>query len=224
LGRRQLDLWSNPRDPPPDRPRAIAPAPARSAWLRSARHDAAGQKPSALDLGLIHVIAPGHCNSLLSAPVCTHGMTPTTAIDSFEFHNDAGPAGYQTFSVDWSSGMIRGRGEGFWSMQQTTAHFRRWVDCVRTIQSAGLRVRVMADLRKSQTQSREVADFLRQALEGIYRPEDRIAMIVSNSLVKMQMRRLLASDIREYFLSPGEAEAWLATFPSQFVPLDGQAA
>jgi hypothetical protein len=151
-------------------------------------------------------------------------MTPSHAIETFEFRNDSGPAGYQSFTVDWASGVIRGRGEGFWSMKQTTDHFRRWVDCVRTIQSTRLRVRIVADLRRSQTQSREVADFLRQALEGIYRPKDRIAMVVSNSLVKMQMRRLLASDIREYFLSPAEAEAWLATFTRHSAPLDGRAA
>jgi hypothetical protein len=151
-------------------------------------------------------------------------MTPSKAIDTFEFRNDSGPAGYQAFTVDWANGLIRGRGEGFWSMKQTTEHFRRWVGCVRTIQNSGLRVRIVADLRQSQTQSREVADFLGRALEGVYRREDRIAMLVSNSLVKMQMRRLLASDIREYFLSMADADAWIATFSPQLLTLDGRVA
>lgn len=142
-------------------------------------------------------------------------MSQANPIEMFEFRNTDGGSGYQAFTVDWTTGIIRGRAEGFWSMDMTTSHLQRWIESVQKIQRSGMRVRVLADLRKTQAQSHDVADFLRNRLEGIYHAEDRIAMIVASPLVKMQMRRMLDSVIREFFLSVGEAEQWLASFSSR---------
>lgn len=136
----------------------------------------------------------------------------SSSLQTYEFRNGSGPAGYQALSVDWSAGIVRGWDEGFWSLDMTVRHFQCWAECVRGIHRSGLRVRILADVRRMQPQSREVADFLSQALDGFYEPEDRIAIVVAHPIVKMQVRRVIASGVETYVLSPEAGEQWLASF------------
>jgi hypothetical protein len=140
------------------------------------------------------------------------GMTPKAEIEHFEFRNASGPAGYQAFSVDWRAGLIRGIGEGFWTMEQASTHIQTWKECVRAIQNMQMPVRVIADLRKSQTQSQKVASFVRDALMHVYLPRDRMAVVVESSLAKMQFRRIVSGEGYGYFVSYDAAETWIAAF------------
>jgi hypothetical protein len=72
------------------------------------------------------------------------------------------------------------------------------------------RVRLLADLRYSPVRTSAVAERIRVANLALYRPGDRVALLVESSLLKMQLRRNLVPDYQNIFLSPTAAEIWLA--------------
>lgn len=135
-------------------------------------------------------------------------MTTRAARDTFSFENSDGPKGRQGFSVEWPLGLIRGEAEGFWSLDMTAQHVAAWIKCVRRIHSEGRPVRVVADLRRAQTQSQEVASMVQRELAGLYRDGDRVAIIVEASLLKTQLRRILNTDHASYFADAEAGERW----------------
>lgn len=130
-------------------------------------------------------------------------------IQRFAFPNDEpGSTGLLAFTIDWHTGVIEAEAHGFWAPEQTKAHFAAYVDCVAELHRRGLAALVVVDTRESAAQSQEVAEILRRSVEGLYRPGDRVAMVVQNSIAKMQMRRVLQADFHEYFLSINAARNW----------------
>jgi hypothetical protein len=129
---------------------------------------------------------------------------------AFRHVNDApGAAGSLATEVDYGLGIIRGTAIGFWSVQQVDAHFTALDRCVRALHHRGLTVSVIVDMRASApAQSQEVSMRLKAGVTGIYRPGDRVAMVLATSLAKMQLRRILDSEYHEFFLSLSAAEKW----------------
>lgn len=128
--------------------------------------------------------------------------------ETFAFRNAEGPSGWQGFSVDWTLGLIRGEAEGFWQLDMTRQHIAAWVKCVRRIHAEGKPARVVADLRRAQTQSQEVASLVQRETAGLYRDGDRIAVVLPAGLLKTQIRRILSSEVSGYFADIDEAERW----------------
>lgn len=81
-------------------------------------------------------------------------------------------------------------------------------DVVRDVRLRFGRVRVLADLRNSPVRTQEAAERMRLGNLALYRPGDRVALIVESSLLKMQLRRTLV-EYQNIFLSPHAAETWL---------------
>lgn len=81
-------------------------------------------------------------------------------------------------------------------------------DIVRDARLRFGRVRVLADLRNAPVRTQEAAERLRVGNLALYRPGDRVALIVESSLLKMQLRRTLV-EYQNIFLSPHAAETWL---------------
>lgn len=139
-------------------------------------------------------------------------MLGTTSIEKFEFKSDhAGTPGLMAFVVDWPRGTIRCLSSGFWSCDQAKRHFEAYVSCVREIHRRGTPAYIVVDLRTAAAQSQQVTTILHDAVEGLYKPGDRIAMVMGNSVAKMQMRRLLQPEYHEFFLSLNAAEKWVFT-------------
>lgn len=136
-------------------------------------------------------------------------MMVLEARETFSFENATGPKGRQGFSVDWRLGLIRGEAEGFWSLDMTAQHVAAWIECVRRIHAEGRAVRVVADLRRAQTQSQDVASMVQREIAGLYREGDRVAVVVEVGLLKTQLRRILNNDLSRFFTDAEEAERWV---------------
>lgn len=131
-------------------------------------------------------------------------------LEGHRFQNVSGAcAGTIGFCVDYESGVIRAYGEGFWSVEQAGAYREKWIVAVRKIHGLGKSARILIDVRKAMIQAAEVPATLLRDIGDLYRPDDRIAMLVVNKLLKMQIQRVAGSDIRRYFSTPEAAETWL---------------
>ncbi len=71
---------------------------------------------------------------------------------------------------------------------------------------------MLVDLRKSPVQSVETAGRIKAATSRIYKPGDRIAIVVQSSLVKTQMRQVVDVTTVELFISIDAAEMWLLAY------------
>lgn len=119
------------------------------------------------------------------------------------------PNGELTIEVDQASGLVRVTGRGFWSALHADHHFSKLDAILRGIRMAGLRVRVLVDLREAAVQPAETAERIGRATQEIYQPGDRVAIVVGSSLAKMQMRRAARIANHDFFVSPSAAEMWL---------------
>lgn len=115
-----------------------------------------------------------------------------------------------TMDVDARSGRITVIGTGYWTSSYIAEHFRHVADLVRAHRAAGIPIRVLVDLRQSDVQSQETVEHMGRSTAQIYAEGDRVALLVSSSLARIQMRRAANISIREFFASLDEAEAWLA--------------
>jgi hypothetical protein len=115
---------------------------------------------------------------------------------------------YRIF-LDERLGVIRTDVCGFWEADDGVIYFdqlARFIDIARRRFGS---VKVLVDRRESPIQSAAVAAQMRTANARLYRPEDRLAIVVDSSLLLMQLRRLFSHAGSRAFLSSEEAEAWL---------------
>jgi len=124
-------------------------------------------------------------------------------------NDEPGQTGELIVEHDANAGRVRSIGTGFWSVDQASAFFKDWERIVRRIHANGVRLIAAVDLAEGGVQKAEVASIIATATDGLYHPGDAIAMIVENSLAKMQMRRVLDAQFHEFFMSKTAAETWL---------------
>jgi hypothetical protein len=117
--------------------------------------------------------------------------------------------GELTIDIDQAAGLVRVTGRGFWSPLHADHHFSRLDGVLRGIRMAGLRVRVLVDLREAAVQPAETIERISRATQEVYQPGDRVAIVVGSSLAKMQMRRIVRAANHDFFVSPSAAEMWL---------------
>lgn len=115
-----------------------------------------------------------------------------------------------TMDVDPVSGRINVIGTGYWSPSYIDSHFKRVADLVRSHRSAGIPIRVLVDLRKSDVQSRDTIEHLGRNTAQIYNAGDKVALLMASSLGTMQMRRAAHGTPPGFFASLEDAEDWLA--------------
>ncbi|MBV9843275.1 MAG: hypothetical protein JOY99_17360 [Sphingomonadaceae bacterium] len=72
---------------------------------------------------------------------------------------------------------------------------------------------VLVDGTKAHVQTSELIQYMQAQGQIISKPGDRVAVIVSSSLLKLQMKRVTeAVDTVQYFLSPSAADTWLNAY------------
>ncbi|MES2754527.1 MAG: hypothetical protein V4659_07675 [Pseudomonadota bacterium] len=71
------------------------------------------------------------------------------------------------------------------------------------------RALVLADLRAAPVRSQDVAERLHAHNLTLYRPGERVALLVESSLLKLQLRRNLVADLQNIFMSENAAITWL---------------
>jgi hypothetical protein len=108
------------------------------------------------------------------------------------------------------TGIIRVVGKGSWTVEMVDQHFAHLGQLIAARRGADGRVLVHVDLSQSPVQSRAVSDRITAGTAGIYQPHDRAAVVVHSALARLQIKRAAQVRNLEVFLSPIEAEIWLA--------------
>ncbi len=103
--------------------------------------------------------------------------------------------------------------EGFFDMDTLSRHFADNAAFVVRWRAMGRSIRVLIDATNLLPHSPEGQALVQQSTQQIYRPGDRVAVIVSSNLVKMQMRRALSQgQIINFFVSEAAAMTWLMAY------------
>jgi hypothetical protein len=103
-------------------------------------------------------------------------------------------------------------GTGFWSPAEIDDHFDELRDLIERMRTVRSDVRILVDLRESGAQSPETIVRISARIAAAYRDGDRIAMVLSSSLAKLQMKRAIQNLQHEMFVSPKAAEQWLMAY------------
>jgi hypothetical protein len=107
-------------------------------------------------------------------------------------------------------GIIGVWGWGTWTPDYTQHHFAILGRHIADVRAAGHPVRVLVNLRKAAVQPAEAIAVIRAGTDAIYKPGDRIALLVGSSLIKAQMGQLLDRAKLNFFLSETAAHMWLS--------------
>jgi hypothetical protein len=114
--------------------------------------------------------------------------------------------------IDQQANIIRVLGRGLWSERYARAHFEELEWTLQRTRATRAPVRVLVDIREAAVQTPETTQCLADATDRLYKPGDRIAIVVASSLLKLQMRRATNASIHEIFISLNAAETWLSAW------------
>jgi hypothetical protein len=106
-------------------------------------------------------------------------------------------------------GLIMIVGIGFWNEGCLDEHFATLRTLIARRRLSTPSVRGLVDLRASAVQRPSMIEGIRENAHSIWQPQDRVAIVVSSSLSKLQMNRLASDDTYRIFDSVGEALSWL---------------
>ncbi len=120
--------------------------------------------------------------------------------------------GRMSAQVDVATGTIRATGTGTFSPTQVRAYFRDLGAAIGRIHDAGRSVSALIDLRGSAAQPPEMVALIDEATRTLYRGNDRVAMVVPTSVMKLGLRRALDARCHDFFLSLTAAQTWLSAW------------
>ena len=113
------------------------------------------------------------------------------------------------FAFDPSQGILTVAVNGSWSTAEVERYAREAGPAFeRAREKAGF-LRLFIDLRATHVLSQALMDPLAKAGMQYSRADDRVALVVASTLLKLQMRRMLGEAPVPIFLSADEAETWL---------------
>lgn len=111
------------------------------------------------------------------------------------------------FQID--GGLIRVFGNGIWSPERATTHFRNLELAVMKVRRDRGKVSVLVDLRKAAVQPSETATIIHDSTTRIYREADRIAVVCPTALLALQMKRGTNVALLETFHEMEPALRWV---------------
>ncbi|WP_375383348.1 hypothetical protein [uncultured Sphingomonas sp.] len=113
--------------------------------------------------------------------------------------------------IDDSGSVIRIVGEGFFAEDEVRRHFGTLASIFARRRQSARQVKVVIDLRGAVTQSMSVTRIIAEATNRLYSdPSDRVAIIVSSTLLKLQFERVHQHQVVRICLTPAEAEHFVA--------------
>jgi hypothetical protein len=121
----------------------------------------------------------------------------------------AGPRPLLTFRYDPVAKIIRIAGVGICTVDDIDVHFAELALLIERVRAQNGEVLALVDMARAPVQSAEVAERIQHATGRLYRPGDRIALIVQSFLLKAQMRSVTWEGNTAIFVSPHAAETWL---------------
>jgi hypothetical protein len=117
-----------------------------------------------------------------------------------------------TIAADRPLGTVRIHGHGFWSPSIVDEHFEELRQFLTPYRQSALCVRMIVDLRSASVQSVQTTERLTVGVCSVTMEGDRIGILVSSSLAKGQMRRVIGSSSHQFFLSPDAARKWVEAY------------
>ncbi|TZG24607.1 hypothetical protein FYJ91_18460 [Sphingomonas montanisoli] len=121
-----------------------------------------------------------------------------------------------TIDEDHIPGIVCMMVEGFYDAETLARHFDDNAEFVSRWRARGKPIRVLIDANNLQPHTPVNQAFVMRSFERIYRPGDRVAIMVASSLVKMQMRRTHSfGEIIQFFVSEQSATTWLMAYDGQ---------
>lgn len=113
------------------------------------------------------------------------------------------------FVYDQTAGVLQVRVDGSWTISEVERYAREAGVQFNAARTAGGSLRYLIDLTGAHVLSQELMDPLAKAGMQYSRDDDRIALVVGSTLLKIQMRRMLGDAPVPIFLSAKEAMNWL---------------
>jgi len=113
------------------------------------------------------------------------------------------------FSFDPAAGVLQVRVAGSWTAAEVERYAREARDQFTEARKKAGNLRLLIDLGAAHVLSQELMDPLAKAGMQYSRPDDRVAMVVGSTLLKLQMRRMLGEAPVPIFLSVAEAMNWM---------------
>jgi hypothetical protein len=114
-----------------------------------------------------------------------------------------------SFEMDDEEGLVRVRGAGLWTPEQTAIHFIELHRAIIGLRAVRRKVLVLVDLREAAVQSAETAAAVRDGTARMYREADYVAIVHASQLVAMQMKRAAAVPNLAAFDAMDAALGWL---------------
>lgn len=116
--------------------------------------------------------------------------------------------GFQ-IDIDDSSQLVQVAGRGFWTLEMIDQHFDRLRAIIAGRRPKWQAVKVLVNIQEALVQPAEIIERIGIRTAQIYEPEDRVAIVVTSNLARMQMRRGVVRLQHEFFLKEYQAIAWL---------------
>jgi hypothetical protein len=111
--------------------------------------------------------------------------------------------------ADNADGIVRVSGRGIWTPEQVEHFFIEQDGVLKGARRKTGMVHVLVDLREAPVQPQDTAAALGLWTSRVYKPVDRVASLVSTTLVVMQIRTRVNLYQFATFREPDEAIDWL---------------
>ena len=111
---------------------------------------------------------------------------------------------------DAQTGILRVEVSGFFDVPSLEVHFSQLRVIVRRLRLQSRPIRTLVDAVDMLPHAPEAQKYVESQNAAIYRAGDKLAVLVSSSLLKMQMRRAFTDKaLMEFFISERAALLWL---------------
>ena len=131
------------------------------------------------------------------------------ALPPVEQYRPGEPTPFYSLRLDEDLGVVRAVTCGLWTSAEADEYIDNLARFVSDSRDRYGRAKVLVDRRRSPVQTSEVADRFGEANRTLYRPDDRLAIVVDSYLLKGQVRRRFVHEGAKAFLSYDAAETWL---------------
>jgi len=113
------------------------------------------------------------------------------------------------FAFEQPTGILRVDVAGSWTLPEVERYgLEAGLQFAKARPQAGL-LRLLVNLSRTEVLSQAVIDPLAKAGMQFSRPDDRVALVVSSMLMKLQMKRMISDAPTPIFVSDEEAASWL---------------
>ena len=114
-----------------------------------------------------------------------------------------------SFEYDAAQGILIVRVEGMWTLPEVARYGREAGPQFEAARIRAGSLRLLVELSRTEVLSQNILAPLAKAGMQFAREDDRVALVVASSLMKLQMRRMIGEAPANIFVSEQAARMWL---------------